>query len=69
MKKIFLILLVLSLSLMLFSCGECEEHTDSNGDGICDECDEKIEDNGEDDPAEEPSDEKPDEIELPEVKF
>ena len=42
---------------------------DSNGDGICDECDEKIEDNGEDDPSDVPSDEKSDEIELPEVKF
>lgn len=69
MKKILLILLVLSLSIMLFSCGECENHTDGNGDGICDECDEKIDDNGEENPSEEPSDENPDEIELPEVKF
>jgi hypothetical protein len=69
MKKILLILLVLSFSLMLFSCGECEEHTDSNGDGICDECDERIDNNGEENPPEEPSDENPDEIELPEIKF
>jgi hypothetical protein len=38
MKKIALfIILVLSLSLMLVSCG-CAEHVDANYDEICDEC-------------------------------
>ena len=70
MKKILLILIVLSLCLMLFSCGECDEHVDENGDGFCDECDEKMPDISEEDPpVENPPEENSDEIELPEIKF
>ena len=42
MKKLLLLLLTLSLVFALFSCGGCK-HADTDGDGICDECEEKLE--------------------------
>ncbi len=44
MKRKILALLasVLCLSMLLVSCGECEEHVDENADGICDECEAEI---------------------------
>ena len=41
MKKIFGLFFILALTLSLASCGECKEgeHTDQNGDGVCDKCD------------------------------
>ena len=42
MKKPIILFTVLLLSLTLFSCGDCTEHTDTNGDGICDECEKNI---------------------------
>ena len=39
MKKSLILLLSLLLCLSLFACGtDCTEHTDENGDGICDVC-------------------------------
>ena len=38
MKKLLVLLLILALSLSLIACGDCEEHTDSDKDGVCDEC-------------------------------
>lgn len=44
LKKLLLIILALSLSLMLFACGtQCTEHKDADGDFICDVCKEKLE--------------------------
>lgn len=37
MKRVFLIFLLLTFSLLLASCGECE-HIDENNDGVCDLC-------------------------------
>ena len=42
MKKILSIVLVMALSLALFACGECENHTDANNDGKCDSCGEAV---------------------------
>ena len=82
MKKILLLILLLTLVFALVSCGECDGHIDENGDGLCDECDEKIEAQppvqnppeedppAEDPPVEDPPVEDPDlEIDLPEIKF
>ena len=45
-KKILLLILALSLSLMLFACGggsdACTEHTDADGNNKCDACGETI---------------------------
>ena len=39
MRKILTLLLALVICLSLFACGtDCTEHTDENGDGICDVC-------------------------------
>ncbi|MBO7304998.1 MAG: hypothetical protein J6V09_07240 [Clostridia bacterium] len=42
MKKIFMLLLALSLTLCLFACGGSTPctHADGDGDGVCDKCDE-----------------------------
>ena len=44
MKRIFLLLLVLCTSFMLFACGDepCTEHKDENNDGTCDVCGEAV---------------------------
>ena len=81
MKKILLLILALTLVLALVSCGECDGHIDENGDGLCDECNEKIEVQppvnppaddppADDPPSDDPPAEDPDlEIDLPEIKF
>lgn len=55
MKKflsvIFLLLTVFVFALSAVSCGEspsgeCERHTDENGDGVCEVCDKKYKENG-----------------------
>lgn len=38
MKKILSIVLVMALSLALFACGECKNHTDADKDAKCDSC-------------------------------
>ncbi len=39
LKRILLILLVLTLTLALFACGgKCKSHVDEDGDGKCDKC-------------------------------
>lgn len=79
MKKLLLLFLILALSLSLVACGECEEHTDSDKDGVCDECGEKVslppeepeepEEPIEPEVPEEPEDKSPSEIETPKVEF
>ena len=61
MKKILLLILALTLVFALVSCGECDRHIDENGDGICDECDEKLaaDPPSEDPPSEDPPSEDP----------
>ena len=43
LKKIFLIILALALSLSLCACSVCNEHTDADGDYVCDECGKELE--------------------------
>lgn len=69
MKRLFLMIMILALSFMLFSCGDCEEHIDENSDGFCDECEEKMPDIQEKDPQEIPDEKNPDGVDLPEIKF
>ena len=38
MKKILTFLLIFIFAVTAVSCGECTEHTDADGDGLCDEC-------------------------------
>ena len=66
LKHILTFLLVLSLSLLLFACGqteetpggECKTHVDKNADGICDTCKKEIkQDDGGDDKCDEHVDE------------
>lgn len=48
-KYILALVLTLAVAVSLTACIEiyfpwtCEEHTDTNADGICDKCEEKIE--------------------------
>ena len=42
MKKILIFLLVLAFTVMAVSCGKCKNHTDENGDGICDKCEAEL---------------------------
>ena len=44
MKKLLLILLVMSLTLLLFACrdDECKSHTDTDGNYKCDVCGEEL---------------------------
>lgn len=51
LKKSFLILLVLALTVCLFACGgggdePCKEHVDSDENGVCDKCNETIDNGG-----------------------
>ena len=66
MKKVLLLLIALSLTLCLFACkGEdkCQNHFDTNGDGLCEECNKAA------DPKEEPKKESLTLIEDGEAKF
>ena len=50
MKKIFLLILTLTLCLALFACGgggdTCTEHVDADANGKCDNCDAAVEPEG-----------------------
>ena len=52
-KKLLIIFMLFAMIFSVISCGntseECE-HTDENEDGICDKCDEELEDEGEEKP-------------------
>jgi len=58
--KLLVLLLALTLSLSLFACGGgsdgCDECVDADGDGICDVCENEINDNGDEDDEEPASD-------------
>ena len=45
LKKVLLLLIALSLTVCMFACkakDECKNHKDTNGDGLCEECGEKV---------------------------
>ena len=44
-RNLGIILLIAMLSLALFACGggECKNHADANGDGLCEECGKAVE--------------------------
>ena len=46
-RKVLLLILALTLTFLLFSCGgteECKEHKDADRDGKCDVCGKEIQD-------------------------
>jgi hypothetical protein len=64
MKKLLVICFIIILAAALASCGKCKSHTDTNKDGVCDNCGASMDTkpNAPDEPG------TPDEPEAPENK-